>query len=142
MVELVVTVGLPGCGKSTWAKDWVAKNVVVRAHVERDQLRNMLHFGEWKGRATEDTVVLAQHAMIRALLRDGISVVVSDTNLDPRVFAQLDQLATDERVVFVEKSFRDVPLAVCLERNAKRTGKEFIPKEAILRMYNTYIKGK
>jgi len=140
MVELVVTRGLPGCGKSTWAKAWVAENVTHRARVERDQLRNMMHDGVWKGRATEDQVVLGQLAMVSALLTGGVSVVVSDTNLHEGVFNQLEALAKQLDVEFTVQDFRDLPLDVCLKRNAQRTGKEFIPKHVILDMYNKYIK--
>jgi tRNA uridine 5-carbamoylmethylation protein Kti12 len=69
-------------------------------------------------------------------------VVVSDTNLAENVYNDLWELAASEGAEFQLQDFRDVPLDVCLERNAQRTGKEFVPKEAILRMYNTYIKGK
>jgi predicted kinase len=140
MTELTVTRGVPGSGKSYWAKAWVAEDVVRRARIERDQLRLMLHNGDWQGRATENTVVLAQHAMIRALVQDGVSVVVSDTNLHPGVFNELEALAQELDATFIVKDFRDVPLDVCLKRNAQRTGKEFIPKHVILDMYNKYIK--
>lgn len=140
MTELVVTVGLPASGKTTWAKEWVADDPKHRARVERDQLRLMMHDGLWLGGDTENQVVFAQHAMVRALLRRGISVVVSDTNLAPQVFASWDQMADDERVIFVEKSFREVSLDTCLKRNAKRSGREQVPVSAIVNMYNKYLK--
>lgn len=39
---LVVTVGLPGSGKSTWALGWVAEDLAGRARVGTDQIADML----------------------------------------------------------------------------------------------------
>lgn len=140
MVELVVTRGLPGCGKSTWAKAWVDKDVTHRARVERDQLRNMMHNGVWKGRATEDQIVIAQTAIVGGLLLEEISVVVSDTNLPEHVFDMWKGHAERMGVKFTVKDFRQVPLETVLKQNAQRTGKEFIPKHVILDMNAKYIK--
>lgn len=140
MVELIVTRGLPGSGKSTWAKQWVSEDLKYRARVERDQLRNMMHDGEWRGNDTESQVTAVQEVMIRTLLRQGVSVVVSDTNLIPKVFDRLQRIAESEGVLFGVKDFRNLPLDTVLKQNAQRTGKEFIPKDVILRMYNQHIK--
>lgn len=138
-VELVVTRGLPASGKSTWAKDWVAQNVRHRARIERDALRAMMHDSVWKGHHTENQVVAVQIAAVSELLQSGISVVVSDTNLDVHVFNTWKNLAEQLGAFFRMQDFRDVPLDVCLERNAKRTGRENIPVPAIRSMYERYI---
>lgn len=139
MPELIVTRGLPGSGKSYWAKAWVQEDVTSRARVERDALRLMMHDGVWKGRITEDQVVLAQLAMVSSLLTGGVSVVVSDTNLHPGVFNQLKALSGKLGVDFKVQDFTDVPLSVCLERNAARSGKARVPDEAIYNMHERYI---
>src|SRR5690554_5061653 len=83
MPQLVLTVGLPGSGKSTWAREWVAADPARRARVNRDDLRTMLR-GQlvWGERDLEDQVTIVQHISIRALLLRGYSVVVDDTNLN------------------------------------------------------------
>lgn len=142
--KLVVTRGLPASGKSTFAKAWVSKNPRKRARVEKDQLRAMMHDSVWLGRHTEDQVNLVEYNMVYDLLKSGISVVVSDTNLDVHTFNKWRDLAKDKGLAHVEFSmedFRDVPLQVCLDRNARRTGKEFIPVEAIMSMYERNIVG-
>jgi len=139
MVKLWVTRGLPGSGKSTWAKAWVQGDVTKRAGIERDQLRDMMHERVWKGKDTEDQIVAVQFAAVTALLRSGISVVVSDTCLPDRTFREWEALAIMMGVSCEVKDFRNVPLEVCLERNAQRTGKEFIPKHVILDMHRKFV---
>jgi predicted kinase len=144
MTQLIVTRGLPASGKSTWAKKWVAEDVRHRARVERDALRAMMHDSVWKGRHTEDQIVMVQYNMVYDLLKQGISVVVSDTNLDVHTFSKWRDLAKERNllhVTFKMQDFRDVSLEECLSRNAKRTGREFVPEDAIIRMYNQHIKG-
>lgn len=140
VVELVVTRGIPGSGKSYWAKNWVAQDVRHRARVERDQLRAMMHESVFKGRHTENQVMAVELAAVQALLHTGISVVVSDTNLDVYTFGLWKTLATEQGFEFTMQDFREVDLNLCLTRNRERTGREFVPEEAILRMYNNYVK--
>jgi predicted kinase len=140
MTELVVTVGLPASGKTSWAKEWVAQDVRNRARVERDQLRAMMHDSIWKGHHTEDKIVLAQRSMTKELLRHGVSVVVSDTNLHPDVMESWKDLAKAVGVPVRVVDFLDVPLETCLKRNAQRAGTERISEDTILSMYNRYIK--
>ncbi len=140
-VELIVTRGLPASGKSTYAKAWVAINPRRRACVEKDKLRAMMHDSLWLGRHTEDQVNVAQLAMVTTLLGNGISVVISDTNLDVATFGKWRDLAESMGVKFSMEDFREVPLQVCIDRNAKRTGKEFVPVEAIMSMHKRHIIG-
>ena len=42
MTALVITRGLPGSGKTTYARAWVAEDREHRARVNRDDIRQML----------------------------------------------------------------------------------------------------
>lgn len=139
-VKLIMTVGLPGCGKSTYAREWVAQNVRHRARVERDQLRAMMHDSVWKGDATERQIVAVQKLAVEELLTSGVSVVVSDTNLTKENQDLWRDIAKRCKVQLVVKDFRNVPLEQVLAQNAQRTGKQFIPVEVITNLYNRYIK--
>lgn len=142
MVELIVTRGIPASGKSTWAKAWVAEDVRHRARVERDMLRAMMHDSVWKGSHTENQIITARDTLIKSLLRSGVSVVCSDTNLDLKTFNHLRYLAAEWGYGFKMQDFRDVPLTVCLSRNIRRKGKEFIPEDVIIGMHKRYVEGK
>lgn len=145
MTELIVCRGIPGSGKSHWAKAWVAEDVRNRARVERDALRAMMHESVFKGSHTEKQIILVEYNMVCDLLKSGVSVVVSDTNLDVTTFNKWKDLPADNNFVNVKFSmqdFRDVDLNLCLTRNRAREGKARVPEEVILNMYNRYIKGQ
>jgi predicted kinase len=126
MRELIVTRGLPGCGKTTWARTWVAGDVEHRARVNRDDIRNMLHAG-YHGEVTEAAVVAAKHAAIRALLIQGMSVVSDDTYLNPAHLEALQAAVSDLTIKLVIIDMRDVSVATCVERNVWRSGSARLP---------------
>lgn len=122
LVTLVVTIGLPGSGKSTAAAQWVAADPARRARVGRDGLRMTMHgpdapHGE---RWLEDQVTLVQDAAILALLRAGISVAVDDTNFRQEYVQRLEDLAARAGARVEIWDFRDVPVEVCVARDAAR----------------------
>jgi predicted kinase len=80
-VELILTRGLPGSGKTTWAKQWVAYDTTRRARVNRDDLRFAMFDAYVLTSSQENAVSVAQEAQVAALLSRGISVIVDDTNL-------------------------------------------------------------
>ena len=94
MTNLIITRGVPGCGKTTRAKKWVAKSPAHRARINRDDLRETMHGGSY-GNVTEAQVTAVQHAGVLTLLRAGISVVVDDTNSNPATMATLRLLGVD-----------------------------------------------
>ena len=84
MATLTITRGLPGSGKTTWARQ---QGGAVR--VNRDDLRRMLHGGPIGLGWAEVQVTLAQRALIEALLRAGLNVISDDTNLRRSVVREL-----------------------------------------------------
>lgn len=119
-LTLTITRGLPGSGKSTWAEVRVAEDPANRARVNRDSIREMLHAGVWLGEATERQVRSVRDSAIVALLAAGVSVVCDDTNLDERTVDDLRTLADLMCVGFEVVDLRDVPVEVCVERDAAR----------------------
>lgn len=121
MGTLAITRGLPGSGKTTRARDWVAAKPETRARVNRDDLRFNL-FGRYTGLdyAQEQTITRAQHAAVRALLEDGRDVVVDDTNLRLRHARAWADLAEQVGAAF-EVWDIDTPLDVCIARDDERT---------------------
>lgn len=137
MTELYITRGLPGSGKSTWARAWVRENPKRRAEVNRDQLRDMMHGGYVDA---EMAVTRARDAAMTALLKTGVSVVCSDTNLPQRSARQVAQVGRAAGAEVHVVDLTNVPLETCLERDEARGWK--VGEERIRDMHLRYLAGR
>lgn len=137
---LVLTRGLPGSGKSTWAAEWVDEHSDWRARVNRDDLRFAMYGKYVIGRMREESVTIAQHAQVRALLLAGISVVVDDTNLRAQTVRGWQKIATETGAEIIYKDVT-TDVEVCIARNAIRAseGGRDVPEEVIRSMAARYI---
>lgn len=116
MPEVVVMVGLPGCGKSTWVKSHLAGTHVV---VSKDLWPNARH------------KELRQQRAIAEALDAGLDVVVDHTNPSPLQRAAIVGVArrygATTRAVYL-----DTPLDDCLTRNSARCRQAAVPEADIL----------
>lgn len=141
MTELLITRGLPGCGKTTFARKWVEEDRAHRARVNRDDIRQMVDEGLYVQNITEPRIVVARNAMILRLLKAGVSVINDDTNLPQRVARDLAKLAQQAGADFQVHDMTNVPLEIALEQNNYRQDKDPLDESVILDMYNRFVKG-
>jgi predicted kinase len=136
-LRLIMTKGLPGSGKSTWAEQAVldAKpGSIVR--VNKDLLRTMLHAGRHHHR-NEKQVLAARDAVISLHLADGVSVIVDDTNLAPYHEVRLREIAEAAGALLEVRDFTDVDIDVCIERDRLRA--RTVGERRIREMWTRYI---
>ncbi len=91
-MELIMTRGVSGSGKSTWAKNYVLSNPRVK-RINRDTLRLMID-GGW-GQKKERQIVEVRNLLITKFLKDDFSVIVDDTNLTNSHEDQLRHIARE-----------------------------------------------
>ena len=142
MTSLLITRGLPGCGKTTYARAWVAEDREHRARVNRDDIRAMLDDGQFVKGVTEPRVLAARDAAILSLLTKGVDTICDDTNLPQRTARDLAKLARRAGAELTVVDLTDVPLETCLKRNADRTDRRPVPEEAIRDMHTRYLAGR
>jgi predicted kinase len=118
----IITIGLPGCGKSTWA----AKKALNFRIIERDLIRSKIcedlgiefSWDTWDTRL-ETRVTELWEREVNAAISDGSDVCLSDTNLNPKYRVSLAErlIKAGYGVTYV---LFDVHPLVCQERNNLR----------------------
>jgi hypothetical protein len=136
MPKLLVLRGLPASGKSTYARELLASypaGSVVR--INNDELSLML-FGSAYSKSEHSGNLLGRVRanLVREAFRNHFELVIMDnTNLNAGGVGSLRKLAGECGADFeLDDSFLDVPLAVCLERNAGRENP--VPENVIIEM--------
>src|SRR5580658_8364954 len=112
---LIVLVGPPGSGKTTWAR----RNVDGVVHVSQDGLIDAVTPGGFD-HAYRPLYREAEDAVARAALRAGHTVVVDRTNRTRAHRQRWLQIAREHACPAIAVVMA-TPEAICRERNAKRT---------------------
>lgn len=137
--RLILTVGLPGSGKSTWAKAEEAKDPENAIRVNRDDIRERLYGAEYHNSAPdplkEKKVSQVREEEISRALKEGKTVIADDTNLNPRFIGASERIAKANGASMEQKLF-DVPPEECLRRNKARgaAGGREVPESVIKAM--------
>jgi alkanesulfonate monooxygenase SsuD/methylene tetrahydromethanopterin reductase-like flavin-dependent oxidoreductase (luciferase family)/predicted kinase len=119
--SLVVLVGPPASGKSTWAAQHVEPDEVVSS----DRLRAVVGTGEHDLAASADVFAVLE-LVVAARVRRRLTTVVDTLGLDPARRAAWRDLARTSGVPCVAVAF-DTPPAVCRRRNAERPPADRVP---------------
>lgn len=133
MTELILTRGVPASGKTTWAKQYAADYNYTR--VNRDELRKELHV---KHGENEPLVTKIQHSRVKELLRNGISVIVDDTNLTARFVKEWLKIAAEEGATASFKDF-DIDYETAVARDFGRFD-DSVGEEVIKSFFDRFVK--
>jgi predicted kinase len=137
---LVITRGLPGAGKTTFAKQWVTEEP-KRARVNRDDLRRMLFVNPNYGEEQEKLVTTFQRDTIKHLLKAGYDVIADDTNLPAKRCREWFRFAAAHRAVFGVKDF-EISVEESIARQANRPEQEQVAPHVIYGMARFLRDGK
>ena len=125
---LVALIGVSGSGKSTFARQHFKPTEVLSS----DTCRGWVSDSDTDQSATDDAFAVLQTIANKRLAR-GLLTVVDATNVQHFGRGELLNLARAHHV-FAIAIVCDVPLDLCLERNAARTDRQ-VPEQAIRRQY-------
>ena len=139
MRTVIVCIGLPASGKTTWATDYVKKNNGKVKRINKDDLRAMLDCSSGD-LSTEKIVISTRDYLIERLLSKGYDVVIDDTNFRGAHFLAICDAAKRVGDVRVFHKYFDITLKEALIRNRKRPHP--VPDSVIENMFETHIKHK
>src|SRR5258708_2448087 len=136
---VIVTKGLPGSGKSFWAKKKYQDEPGQWKLVDKDSLRKLLDDGVWS-KKNERFVVQVRDAIITEALESGYGVIVHDTNMEQFHIDQITGIA-DKYGARVEVKDFDASLEDCIANDLARGKEHGVVGESVIRkMHAKYLK--
>lgn len=134
--RLFILAGMPGCGKSTWARTFFSPWQIVSS----DVIREAKWPGEPYNHERNPEVFDEFHRRLGDLLEEGKDAVADATSLAYEARVKLLTLAVyhnaDRHLIFFDNSFQ------ALHRNAERTGATRVPSEDQWIMYDKHKKAR
>lgn len=127
--EIILTIGLPGSGKSTYVNNNFVGIKSGHQILCLDDIR--LAMGDIFNRKTEDIIIAMHNIMARAFMERGLSIVIDSTNISKKVVNYWRELA-DEYGYNTRGVFFDIPIEECTRR---KVGINKLTVEVYERMY-------
>ena len=124
MNKLILTRGIQGSGKTTWARQWVAEDPSSRVRINNDDIRNML--GNYWVVGREPLVSEMKQYVTQAAMDRGYNIVIDNMNLNPhevKFWEKVVELNNEDPDGYkYEIEFKDffIPLEECIRRDAMR----------------------
>lgn len=144
MQKVIFTQGLSGSGKTTWANSQVKQSNKI-VNINRDDLRKMFYHQykyESNSKSAEKFIISIRNKLLIEALNEGKSVILSDTNLNPKSIEKVKILVNenfkDTKILFEIKSFLDIPIETCIKNDLMRA--ESVGAHVIKKQYKDYLK--
>lgn len=133
MKKLYMVCGCAGSGKSTWIK-----NHNDGICISRDTIRFSMVAEDEPYFSQEQKVFRKYVNSIKYALINNDCVFADATHLSPKARKEVLKRLNLDGVEVIAVGFT-IPLAMLIERNARRKGRENVPVEVITGMYNRYV---
>jgi predicted kinase len=144
-LKVIFCKGIPGSGKSFWAKSQVDKDPDNWVRVNKDDLRKMILNDNWN-KEREKYIEKIEESLVWQAFDNKKNVIIDNTHLsskhEERYRKLVDEWNYSENNGLhkyeLEVKFFDVSLQVALIRNAGRPNP--VPEKRIRQMYNQHIR--
>lgn len=136
MQKIIILIGPPASGKSTWARQEQEKDKSL-VIVNRDSIRDAR--GTYWIPEQESYISDIEEAEIRLAIKRGLTPIIDATNLNPKTMEKWKNISTELNVPIEEKHFY-IPYKEALERDKKRgeAGGHAVGVMVLKRFYTTY----
>lgn len=136
MVTVTLTEGLPGSGKTTWAKTMIDAHPNKYKRINKDDLRSMLDNSKFSN-DNEKFVLQVRDSLILAAIENGKHVIIDDTNLSSKHKERIKQLIRGKGELII-KDFTHVPIETCIKNDLNRFNS--VGEGVIRDMYNQFLR--
>jgi predicted kinase len=144
--KLILTRGIPGSGKSTWAKSWVSEDPEHRIRFNWDDMRNMMGPYWVPSREPINKHILWAAVNAAAYSNRPYDIVIDNMNLNPKDWKQYEDwilnynnsLNAEETNTQYVLEFKDffIPVEECVKRDSMRINP--IGEKTIREIYSKY----
>ena len=135
MPSVTIIRGVPSCGKTTWAREWVEKDPTVRARVSRADLTAMAG-----GDIGVEMAKTMRDAALSALLAADLDVVVDDIHLSDASVLEIVTVAQRHQSLILVYDMSQFSLDEVFRRNATRDRP--VPEDVIAGYHRTFVQGQ
>lgn len=140
--KILILIGLPASGKSTYANEWIKEDPENRIRFNRDDIRNMM--GQYWLPKREPIINDIYVTFLESAMGRGYDIIIDNMNLNPEAIKEIENIVNNFNnwennpleYSIEKKSFTDVPLNTCIERDKNRNNP--IGEKIIRSIYNKY----
>jgi len=135
MIKVILCVGAPASGKSTWARTEVAKDPLNYVRINNDDIRAMTNGSEYSFEY-ENIITNTRNFLIREALKRNKNVIVDNVNANKRHWEDVCRIAKEmNKDVQVFQKLFYVELEDLLERDATREGRARVGEEVVVKFF-------
>ena len=135
-LKIYVLAGIPGSGKSSWAKEFISKEPDRWVRVSNDDLRAQFNGSIWSA-SYENIIGKVRNSIILEALKNNRNVVVDNLNLDDKHWNDILKIGKSSyKNVIIEEKIFYVDLKIAIERDGKREGKACVGEKVIRTWWN------
>jgi len=136
-MKAYITRGLPGSGKTTWAKQFCAQHPNT-IRINNDEIRNHIYgeqgSREWSSQVEAEVARRRTKALMAAAARQ-LDVVIDNTHISENSFKNIKEECKRLGYKVEIVDFLHVPVDECIRRDAQRPKHEQVGEQVIREMY-------
>ena len=130
---ITLLIGIPGSGKSTWAKEFI-KNNPNYIRINRDSYRLMMQYSQFLDYRGEKLITEMVNSDIDLALKAGYNIILDQTNCKAKYLNEFVNKYKD--IVNIEFKVFDIDVNTAIKRDKNREA--MVGEEVIRRIYSDY----
>jgi predicted kinase len=137
MQEVIILIGIPGSGKSTYTKALMEANPFKYKRVNNDALREAFDFSVYS-RANEKALSLIRNSLTKQFLEQGYSVIIDNVNANAQNFKDIIKICNSLNLdITVKEKIIYIDFNEAVKRDSLRVGKAQVGRLAIAKFWKS-----